>query len=72
MTKTFRKGNRVRWNRGQGVGRGYVSERFEAHVECTIEGVLVRRNGTPRNPAYLINADNGARVLKLESELSAG
>eukprot|EP00456_Euglypha_rotunda_P079479 TRINITY_DN76380_c0_g1_i1.p1 TRINITY_DN76380_c0_g1~~TRINITY_DN76380_c0_g1_i1.p1 ORF type:complete len:118 (+),score=5.41 TRINITY_DN76380_c0_g1_i1:27-380(+) len=53
MTKTFRKGMRVRWNWGQGVGRGRITERFDRHVERTIAGALVRRNGSPADPAYL-------------------
>ncbi|WP_420144509.1 DUF2945 domain-containing protein [Sphingobium sp.] len=71
MTKTFRKGTRVKWNWGQGVGRGRIAERFERHVERVIEGARIRRNGSPRDPAYLIMSDNGGEVLKLRSELSA-
>ncbi|SEQ76037.1 hypervirulence associated TUDOR domain-containing protein [Sphingobium sp. YR768] len=71
MTRIFRKGMRVRWNWGQGVGRGRITERFDRHVERTIEGTLVRRNGTPADPAYLIHVDSGGEVLKLRSELSA-
>ncbi|RJG53925.1 DUF2945 domain-containing protein [Sphingobium terrigena] len=69
MSQTFRKGARVRWNWGQGVGRGHIAERFDRPVERHIEGVPVRRNGSPANPAYLIHADNGAQVLKLSSEI---
>lgn len=72
MIDSFRTGARVKWNWGQGVGRGQVSERFERHVERTIEGSLVRRNGSNRNPAYLIKTDGGSQVLKLASELSRG
>ncbi|MFB0875536.1 MULTISPECIES: DUF2945 domain-containing protein [unclassified Sphingobium] len=71
MTETFRNGMRVRWNWGQGVGRGRIAERYERQVERTIEGALIRRNGSPRDPAFLIRADNGGEVLKLASELSA-
>lgn len=70
MTETFRTGTRVRWNWGQGVGRGRVAERFDRHVERRIEGSLIRRNGSPQDPAYLIKADGGGEVLKLGSELS--
>jgi len=72
MTETFRKGTRVKWNWGQGVGRGRIAERFDRHVERTIEGSRIRRNGSTRDPAFLITADNGGEVLKLRSELSAG
>ena len=71
MARTFRKGARVRWNWGQGVGRGRVCERFDRHVERRIGGALVRRNGSPVDPAYLIVADAGGQVLKLGSELSS-
>jgi hypothetical protein len=70
MTETFRKGSRVKWNWGQGVGRGRIAERFERHVERTIEGSRIRRNGSPRDPAFLISADNGSQVLKLQSEIT--
>ncbi|MEC3949228.1 hypervirulence associated TUDOR domain-containing protein [Sphingobium sp. HWE2-09] len=70
MTETFRKGTRVKWNWGQGVGRGRIAERFDRHVERTIEGSRIRRNGSPRNPAYLIQSENGGEVLKLRSEIS--
>ncbi|EXS70158.1 MULTISPECIES: DUF2945 domain-containing protein [Sphingobium] len=70
MTETFRKGKRVKWNWGQGVGRGHITERFDRHVERTIEGSLIRRNGSPNDPAFLIHSDNGGEVLKLRSEIS--
>jgi hypothetical protein len=66
----FRKGARVRWNWGQGVGRGQVAERFDRHVERTIEGSRITRNGSPGNPAYLVRTDHGGEVLKLGSELT--
>ena len=72
MTETFRKGMRVRWNWGQGVGRGRIAERFEGQVERVIEGRPVRRNGSRRDPAFLISVDRGGEVLKRGSELSAG
>lgn len=70
MAESFRKGTRVKWNWGQGIGRGRVAERFERHVERTIEGALIRRNGSRSNPAYLVMTDNGSEVLKLGSELT--
>ena len=70
MSEAFRMGMRVKWNWGQGVGRGRVAERFDRHVEKTIEGALIRRNGTAKNPAYLVQTDSGSEVLKLASELS--
>ncbi len=72
MTESYRKGTRVKWNWGQGVGRGKIAERFDRHVERTIEGALVRRNGSSRDPAFLVETDSGGEVLKLASELSRG
>ena len=70
MTESFRKGTRVKWNWGQGVGRGRVAERYDGRVERTVEGTRLRRNGSRQNPAYLVKTDAGAEVLKLASELS--
>jgi hypothetical protein len=69
MFSGFRKGQRVRWNWGSGIGQGKVSERFEEHVERTIRGAKISRNGSEKNPAYLIVTDDGSHVLKLGSEL---
>lgn len=71
MSATFRQGARVKWNWGQGVGRGKIVERFDGQVERSIEGALIRRNGSTQNPAFLVRADNGGEVLKLGSELSS-
>jgi hypothetical protein len=72
MTERFRKGSRVKWNWGQGVGRGQIAERFDRHVERTIDGARISRNGSQRDPAFLVKTDKGSEVLKLASELSAG
>ncbi|WP_309298555.1 DUF2945 domain-containing protein [Sphingobium sp. BS19] len=71
QTTLFRKGQRVRWNWGTGVGHGKVTDRFERHVERTIESAKVSRNGSQSNPAYLISTDAGGQVLKLGSELQS-
>ncbi|WP_404480066.1 DUF2945 domain-containing protein [Novosphingobium sp. BL-52-GroH] len=69
MTARLRKGARVRWNWGQGSADGRIAERFERRVTRTIAGKRIARNGTPDNPAYLIEQDDGSRVLKRGSEL---
>lgn len=70
MSEMFRKGSRVKWNWGQGICRGRIAERFESPIECIAEGGPMSRNGSARDPAYLIMTDRGAQVLKLASELS--
>ncbi|WP_336960024.1 DUF2945 domain-containing protein [Sphingobium aquiterrae] len=67
----FRKGSRVRWNRGTGIGMGVVTDRFERLVERTINGAKIARIGSTHDPAYLIALDDGGEILKLESELTA-
>lgn len=64
-------GDDVSWNWGNGTGRGTVTERFTSKVTRTIKGNEVTRNATDDDPAYLIETDEGDRVLKSGSELSA-
>jgi len=48
-----------------------IAERFERRVQRTLKGSRIVRNGSKANPAYLIDQDDGNRVLKLGSELHA-
>ena len=65
----LRKSTDVRWKWGQGTATGKVAERFERRVSRTIKGKRIARNGTHDNPAYIIEQEDGARVLKRGSEL---
>ncbi|EJL24018.1 DUF2945 domain-containing protein [Novosphingobium sp. AP12] len=69
MATEFRTGAKVRWHWGAGSAIGKIAERFERRVSRTIKGKRIARNGTPENPAYLIEQDDGSRVLKRASEL---
>ena len=66
----FSKGDRVEWNWGNGTGTGTIAERFTDDVERTIKGSKVSRNASKDDPAFLIEQDDGAEVLKSSSELS--
>lgn len=68
----FRVRQHVRWNWGNGTGNGQISRRFEEKVTRTIKGEQVTRNGSPDDPAYLIEMPDGGWVLKLGSELRPG
>ena len=68
MTK-FRVGSKVEWDWGKGTATGKVAESFSDPVERTIKGAKVKRNADTENPAYLIDQDDGDRVLKSHSEL---
>ncbi len=66
----FSKGDRVQWNWGSGTAEGTVQESFTSEVTRTIKGTEVTRDATEDEPAYLIEQEDGDRVLKSESELS--
>jgi len=69
MSDTYREGANVRWKWGNGSATGKIVERFERRVQRTLDGSKIVRNGTADNPAYLIEQDDGDRVLKRGSEL---
>jgi hypothetical protein len=71
MSNGYRKGASVRWNWGSGTAIGKVEERFERRVQRTLKGSKVVKNGTTGDPAYLIEQEDGAKVLKRGSELSS-
>lgn len=65
----LRKGTRVRWNWASGSATGKIVERFTSEVERTIKGAKITRKATRENPAFLIAQEDGAEVLKLQSEI---
>lgn len=65
-----RVGAKVTWHWGQGTAEGKIVERFERRVQRTIKGAKVVKNGSAENPAFLVEQADGARALKLGSELS--
>lgn len=67
-----RKGSTVTWNWSGGTATGTVRDVFPRRVQRTISGSKIVRNGTENNPALLIEQNDGSRVLKLASEVSAG
>lgn len=67
---SFRVGQNVTWHWGNGEAQGKIAERFEREVSRTIKGSKITRKGSKDDPAFLIEQDDGAKVLKLASELS--
>lgn len=59
----------VKWDWGDGTGKGQIKERFEREVTRTLQGSEVTRQGDSENPAYLIRQEDGDEVLKRGSEL---
>ncbi|NRF09422.1 DUF2945 domain-containing protein [Agrobacterium pusense] len=65
----YRKGTKVRWNSGTGTGEGKILEVFTEDVERTIFGSTIKRKASKDEPAYLIEQEDGGKVLKSRSEL---
>ena len=65
----YRSGTAVEWNWGKGTGTGKIKESFTEDVERTIEGAKIKRKASADEPAYLIEQEDGGRVLKSHSEL---
>ena len=72
MANSFRVGQAVSWQWSGSKAEGKVAERFERRVQRTLKGSKIVRNGTKANPAYLVEQEDGAKALKLGSELTAG
>ena len=70
MAHDIHIGDRVEWNWGDGTGSGTVTERFTEKVTRTIDGSEITRNASDDEPAYLVEQDDGDRVLKSVTELS--
>jgi hypothetical protein len=69
MSASFQVGDRVKWKWGDGFGEGKIAERFTDDVTRTIDGTEVKRSATDEEPAFLIEQEDGDRVLKSHSEL---
>ena len=68
----MKKDETVHWKWGQSEAEGKIEEKFEKPVSKTIKGSRVKRNASEEKPAYLVEQDNGNKVLKSESELKKG
>jgi len=70
MSASYSTGDDVKWEWGDGFGRGRVVERHTERVERTLDGSEVARNGSVDDAALVIEQDDGQTVLKLESEVT--
>lgn len=71
-TDPWTKGTKVEWDWGNGTATGKVTESFTDPVTLTIKGNEVKRNVTEDAPAYLIEQEDGDRILKSHTELRKG
>ena len=65
----FHVGTEVEWKWGRSTASGKVKESFTHDVERMIKGAEIKRKANENEPAYLIEQDDGDRVLKSHSEL---
>lgn len=65
----FSIGDTVEWKWGNGSAKGEIVEVFTEDVEKTIKGSDVKRNASKDEPAYLIEQDDGDKVLKSVTEI---
>ena len=70
MSEAYAVNTEVEWDWGEGKGKGKVREVYKEKVTKTIKGTDVTRNADGDDPAYLIEQDDGDRVLKSHSELT--
>ena len=65
----MKKGDTVTWSWGKGTATGKIDEVFTDKVTRKIKGKEITRNATADEPAYLIEQEDGDRVLKSASEI---
>lgn len=69
MSEIIRTGTRVTWSWGNGTVEGKVTEVHHDKVTRSLTGSEITRNGSDDDPAYVIETNAGAQVLKLRSEV---
>ena len=68
----LRKGSKVSWKWGAHEAHGKIVERFTTKVTRTLKGTEVTREASAKEPAFLIEQEDGDQVLKSKTELTAG
>lgn len=63
-------GDRASWKWGSGSAEGEIIERFHDDVTRTIDGTEVTRRASREEPAFLLEQEDGQRILKSGSELT--
>lgn len=68
----MKKGDIVHWNWAKAEADGTIKQKFDGPIQKTIKGSKVKRRASKDNPAFLIEQENGNKVLKSGSELQQG
>jgi hypothetical protein len=69
MNAIASQGAKVTWKWWNGISEGKIKKIYTSKVTISIKGNQVTRFGSPENPVYLIEEENGIEVLKLSSEI---
>ena len=64
-------GDKVKWSWGNGTGTGTVKQIYKEKITKTIKGSEITRDASDDEPAYLIEQDDGDKVLKSVTEVDA-
>ena len=69
MKQAYQTNTKVEWDWGDGTAEGYVRKVFREETTQIIKGAKVTRNASGDDPAYLIEQQDGDKVLKQHSEV---
>lgn len=65
----MKPGDYVVWRWGNGLAHGLIKTVHTETTTITSKGKLIKRNGSPENPALIIAHTSGNDVIKLASEV---
>jgi hypothetical protein len=65
----FKVGDEVGWRWASSIATGTVIDIIYERHQIMSKGTVITRNGTPEDPAIVIESNNGALVIKLAHEL---
>jgi len=66
---SYQTGTKVEWDWGNGTGTGKIVKKYTQKITLKLQGSDVTRKASDDEPAYKIEQDDGAEVLKSSSEL---
>jgi hypothetical protein len=66
---SYQTGTKVEWDWGDGTGTGKIVKKYTQKITLKLQGSEVTRKASDDEPAYKIEQDDGAEVLKSGSEL---
>ncbi|EDQ06569.1 hypothetical protein DSM14862_00311 [Sulfitobacter indolifex] len=66
---SYQTGTKVEWDWGNGTGTGKIVKKYTQKITLKLQGSDVTRKASDDEPAYKIEQDDGAEVLKSGSEL---